>query len=500
MLDQAANLHSRIAPTPGLATVWSVNTRLNVEILSALLLGLALFELLPVPVAWAYGEPLSPFLWSALVTALLGGGFLAATYGADRQLRARDALLIVSAAWVLVSLFGALPYILGGHLRVIDALFESTSGFTTTGSTVITQIESLPRSILLWRSMSQWIGGMGIIVLTVAILPYLGIGGMQLFKHEVPGPVKGKLSPRIADTAQRLYFIYIALTLAAFAALWLAGLDVFDAACHALTTLSTGGFSTRNDSIGAFDSAVVEWIVIVFMLLAGINFMLYYWTLTGRFRQVAKNEELRAYLFICVAMILAVAWALRSADISDTNLRTAAFQVISLVTTTGYATADYERWPQLGQFLLLTLLLLGGMAGSTAGGVKTIRLIIGWRAVRRSVAIAPHRSAIRKVRHSGKPVSEETVSGVLVFFVMYFGLALLSAALLAASGYGLGTSISAALTTIGNVGPGIGDVGPTDHFAHLPGHIKMSLAACMIAGRLEIISLLALFHPRFWRS
>jgi trk system potassium uptake protein TrkH len=473
--------------------------RLNVEIVSALLLGLAALEVLAIPVAWAYGEPMAPFVWSALPGAVLGAVLLLLTRGADRHMRPRDGLFVVCTAWVLVSLFGALPYITGHHLGIVDAIFESTSGFTTTGSTVVVDVQTLPRSILLWRSMTQWIGGMGIIVLTVAILPYLGIGGMQLFKNEVPGPVKGKLSPRIADTARRLYFIYIGLTIAAFLCLWVAGLDVFEAGCHALTTLSTGGFSTRNQSIGSFDSVAVEWIIIVFMFLAGINFMLHYWTLCGRARDVAKDEELRAYVVICGVMILIVAWSLRDPGITADGFRAAVFQVVSLLTTTGFATTDYELWPQLGIFLLLILLVIGGMAGSTAGGIKTIRIIIGWRAVKRSVAVAPHRNAIRKVHFSGEPVREATVSGVLVFFVMYFGLALLSAALLAGAGYDLATSISAALTTIGNVGPGLGQVGPTDHFAHLPDGIKLSLSACMIAGRLEIISLLALFHPLFWR-
>lgn len=490
---------ARIAPDPGLATVGRVNLRLDIEILAALLLGLGVLECLPVPIAWAYGEPMAPLLWSAGPALAVGGILLFLSRGADRQMRARDGLFVVAAGWFLVSAFGALPYFVGNHLDAIDSIFESTSGFTTTGSTVFNDVESLPRSILLWRSMTQWLGGMGIIVLTVAILPYLGIGGMQLFKYEVPGPVKGKLSPRIADTARRLYFIYIGLTLAAFLCLWVAGLDLFDAACHSLTTLSTGGFSTRNQSIGSFGSPLVEWIFIAFMLLAGINFMLHYWTLTGHVRKVIGDEELRAYLVICVVLIFGVAWALRDPNWTSEGLRTAAFQVVSLMTTTGYATSDYENWPQLGQFLLLGLLVLGGMAGSTAGGIKTIRIVIGWRAVRRNLAVAPHRSVVRHVRYSGEPVAEGTVSGVLVFFVMYFGLAVLSATLLAAAGYDLATSISAALTTIGNVGPGIGQVGPMDHFAHLPDPIKLSLSGCMIAGRLEIISLLALFHPRFWQ-
>jgi trk system potassium uptake protein TrkH len=476
-----------------------VNLLLDFEILGWLLVGLAGFECVPIACALAYGEPVLPYAASAAAALAYGLTVALAMRPKDRHMRTRDGFLVVSAAWILASAFGSLPYVLTGALTPVDALFESVAGFTTTGSSVLTQIEAAPRALLLWRSLTQWLGGMGIIVFTIAVLPLLGIGGMQLFKAEVPGPVTDKLTPRIAVTARRLWLIYVGFTLAALVALWVAGMGVFDALCHALTTLATGGFSTRNASIGAFRTPAIEWVVIFFMLVAGTNFAVHYRLLVGGARRVARDTELRLYLALVASLGALVAWLLCASSAPEHAVRTALFQVTSILTTTGFATADFELWPALAKFLIVPLLVLGGMAGSTSGGLKTLRVLLGLRALRTFVLRLSHPLAVRPVRYAGRPVGDEVVIGVVLFFMAYFAIALIAAAVVASGGYDLLTSLTAALTAIGNVGPGLGEVGPTDNFAHLPAQAKLALSFCMIAGRLEIFTVLVLFEPHFWR-
>jgi len=476
-----------------------VNLLLDVRIAGWLLVGMALAQCVPLLGALVLGEPLLPYAGGAAVAGLYGGAIVAAVHPRDRRMRVRDGFLVVSAAWLLASLFGAVPYVLADALSPVDALFESVAGFTTTGSTVLTDIEAAPRALLLWRSLTQWLGGMGIIVFAIAVLPMLGIGGMQLFRAEMPGPTTDKLTPRIAATARRLWLIYVGLTVLAGLALLRAGLGPFDALCHALTTLATGGFSTKNASIGAFGRPAVEWVVIVFMLLAGTNFALHYRILVGRGGAVLRDGELRFYLGTALALTAAVAWVLHGAGQGEHALRHAAFQVVSILTTTGYGTADYEVWPGLASFVFLPLLVFGGMAGSTSGGIKSLRLLIGLRALRTLMLRLSHPLAVRNVRYAGRPVDDDVVSGVAVFVFAYLWIATAAALVVASAGYDVTTSLSAALTAIGNVGPGLGAVGPTDTFAHLPGYAKLALAFCMLAGRLEIFTLLVLCEPRFWR-
>jgi trk system potassium uptake protein TrkH len=339
---------------------------------------------------------------------------------------------------------------------------------------------------------------MGIIVFTIAVLPLLGIGGMQLFKAEVPGPVLDKLTPRIADTARRLWLIYLGMSVAAFVSFWIAGMGPFDALCHSLTTLSTGGFSTRSASVGAFGPAV-QWVVIVFMVLAGTNFALHYRILAGQMGAAFRDAELRLYLLLLAFGTLVVVLLLAGPGITEATVREASFQVTSVMTTTGFATADYELWPALGQFVMFHLLVVGGMAGSTAGGVKTLRLLLGLEALRTFMWRLTHPHAVRHVRYAGRPVEDEVVSGVAVFFIAYLAIAVVAGALVAAAGYDLETSMSAAFTAIGNVGPGLGRVGPTDDFAHFPAYVKLVLSLCMIAGRLEIFTVIVLMEPHFWK-
>ena len=474
-----------------------MNLLLDLEILGWLLVGLAAAQGVPVVAAAVEGEPLLPYFQSATLALVFGLPLALSARGADRRLRTRDAFFVVTGAWGLASVFGAIPYVLTGTLSPVPALFEATSGFTTTGSTVLREIEAAPRALLLWRALTQWLGGMGIIVFTVAILPLLGIGGMQLFKAEVPGPITDKLTPRVADTARRLWLVYLGITAAAFLALRVAGMGPFDALCHAFTTMATGGFSTRAQSIGAFPPAV-QWVVVFFMFAAGMNFVLHYQILTGRAAEALRDGELHFYAALTGGLVLLMLWSLRGAGVSD-PLRASVFQVVSLLTTTGFSTADYEGWPQLSQLLILPLLLLGAMAGSTAGGLKSLRVLLSLRALRASLARFVHPHAVNPVRYNGRPISPEVINGVSLFFLAYLLVVFAAALVVGAAGYDIHTALSAALTTVGNVGPGLSAIGPTNDFAHFPASVQLVLSLCMIAGRLEIFTLLVLFSPAFWR-
>jgi trk system potassium uptake protein TrkH len=442
-----------------------------------------------------------PFATAGLVCAAGGGVLALLARPSERSIRPRDAYLIVAAGWLGASLAGALPFVTSGVLGPLDAFFEAASGITTTGSTVMTRIDEAPRAILFWRSLLQWLGGMGIILFAVAVLPLLGIGGMQLFRVEVPGPVKDKLRPRVIETARRLWSVYVGLTALEWLALRAAGMSHFEAICHAFTTLATGGFSTRDASIAAFASPAVEWIVISFMTLAGVNFVLHYRAIAEGPRALRHDEELRLYVLILALASIAflpLIPAEHASTLSD-GLRNALFTSVSIATTTGYGTVDFERWPALAHVIVLQLMILGGMAGSTAGGVKGLRVLIGFRALAAAISKLTHPHAVKPVKHAGHAIPDDVVAGVWAFFTAYFAIAMFAAAVLAACGYDLTTAASAALTALSNVGPGLGAIGPTDNFAHLPGVAKLVLALCMIAGRLEIFTFLVVLSPRFWR-
>lgn len=477
-----------------------MNRRLAVFVLGWLLLLTGAFLCLPLVAAALFGEPLVPFL--ATIVIAVGGGLamVRAFHPVDRNIRPRDGFLVVAGAWLVVSVVGALPYVLAGSLGPVDAFFESVSGFTTTGSTVVADITALNRALLLWRAMTQWVGGMGIILFTIAILPLLGIGGMQLFKAEVPGPVADKVRPRLAATARSLWGIYVGLTAAEWTALKLAGLSGYEALCHSFTTLATGGFSTRNTSVGEFGSPAVEWIITLFMLLAGINFVLHYRLLTGRARQVWRDSELRYFLAVVAVatLLLTVTIHTAGARLLD-SLRLAAFQAISVLTTTGYCSANFELWPSFAAIIFLVLMVLGGMSGSTGGGVKSLRTLLAVRSLRVTMFRLIHPHAVRPVKYGGVVVSEAVLAGIWAFFTAYIALAVIGAGVVSAFGYEPLTAISASLTALGNVGPGLGEIGAYDHFAHFPGTVKLVLAALMLFGRLEIFTLLALMSREFWR-
>ncbi len=477
-----------------------MNLRLDVYLLAWLLLFAAAFLCLPMVVAAIYSESVGPYLSTILLALAAAFGLIRMVRPRDRRIWPRDGFLVVGGTWVMVSLLGAIPYLAAGELGPTDALFESVSGFTTTGSTVISNVELMPRGLLLWRAMTQWLGGMGIILFSIAILPLLGIGGMQLFKAEVPGPVADKVQPRLAATARSLWGIYVGMTACEWIALRVAGMDTYDALCHSFTTLATGGFSTRNSSVGDYSSSAIEWIIICFMLMAGINFVLHFRVLAGRGREVGRDSELRYFLLVVVSATAALAIAVFFSDPSWSDaLRTGAFQAVSVLTTTGYVTTDFELWPPLAQLILLMLMVLGGMSGSTGGGIKSLRALLALRALKATLHRLIHPHGVRPVKYGGEVVSEAVLSGVWAFLLAYMLIAALAAVVVAAHGYDLMTAISSALTAIGNVGPGLGEVGAYDTFAHFPAVVKVVLAGCMLFGRLEIFTLLALITPEFWR-
>lgn len=478
-----------------------MNLRFCAYLLGWLLMLGAAFMLLPLGAAMVFGEPVLPYLSAIILSAIFGGVTVRFVKPLNRRIHPRDGFLVVGGAWFLISLVGAIPYLVAGALGPIDAIFESVSGITTTGSTVIGDVTVLPKALLLWRAMSQWLGGMGIILFTIAILPLLGIGGMQLFKAEVPGPVADKIQPRLANTARSLWGIYLGFTALEWLLLKLAGMTGYEALCHSFTTLATGGFSTRNTSVGEFGSPLIEWIIVFFMLMAGINFVLHYKVMAGRGREVFKDAELRYFLGV-IGVVTAVMTAVvyEPAEGFFTALRLAAFQTVSLITTTGYATVDFEQWPALALMIVVILLTLGGMSGSTGGGIKSLRSFLAFRSLRVTLHRLIHPHAIRPVKYGGVVVEESVLSGIWAFLTAYILLAFFGALVVAAHGYDPLTSLTASLTAIGNVGPGLGQVGAYDNFSHFPGLVKLTLSVLMLFGRLEIFTLLALLTREFWRK
>lgn len=419
----------------------------------------------------------------------------------NRELKKRDGYLIVTFGWLIMSLFGTLPYILTGTVpNFTNAFFETISGFTTTGASILTDIEAVPKGVLLWRSLTQWIGGMGIIVLAVAILPILGIGGMQLFVAEAPGISPDKLKPRIKETAKRLWFLYVGLTLLETVLLMLGGLSFFDALNHGLTTMATGGFSTKNSSIAEF-SPYLQYVIIIFMFLAGTNFTLTYFGLKGKFQKVWGNEEFRKYLSLIffVTVVTTIAIFFVTDNNFEKSFRDALFQVVGITTTTGFVSADYTAWTPFLTVLFFLLMFVGGMAGSTAGGVKIVRHIILFKNSLLELKRQVHPTAVIPVRLNRRAVSPDITYNILAFIMIYlfiFGIGILVMSLL---GVDFITSLGSVATSIGNIGPGLGAVGPVDNFALLPAPAKWVLAFLMILGRLELFTFLMLFTPYFWR-
>jgi trk system potassium uptake protein TrkH len=483
-----------------------VNLQHVVHVTSLVLMALsaALAATAGVSLLYADGDALA-FFFTALTALALGYAGYRNTSIA-RDLTVREGYAVVAFAWFAIGAVGAVPFLFSGAVdSPVAAVFESISGFTTTGATVFGDVEALPHGILFWRSLTQWIGGMGIIVLGIAILPFLGVGGMQLFRAEVPGPTPERLQPRIAQTAKLLWFVYAGMTGAQVVLYLLGGLSLFDAVTHAFSTLSTGGFSPKSASIAAFDSAYVHYVTIVFMFLAGVNFSLHYRAWSTRGRIYERDAEFRFYATLALgatALVAAVVlWsgAYRQIGI-EPAIRDALFQVVSIGTTTGFVTRDYELWPLAAQLVLVALMFVGGMSGSTGGGVKTIRIHVLVRHAVSEFKKSLHPRAVVATRVGTKTIKEDVLLNVLAFLLLYvllFGAGVLTLALL---GQDLPTSVGAAAASIGNIGPGIGDVGAVDNYGWMGPASQLVLVFLMLVGRLEIFTILLLFHPDLWRA
>lgn len=449
-----------------------------------------------------HSDDFQALLISGLVTLVSGFSLQLAgrSPGNSRSIGKREGYIIVSFSWIVISLFGTLPFIISGYIPdFANAIFETMSGFTTTGASILSDVEAMPKGLLFWRSLTHWIGGMGIIVLSLAILPILGIGGMQLFIAEVPGPAPDKLHPRIAVTAKRLWGIYVLLTILETILLMFGGMDFYHALCQTFGTVATGGFSTQNTSIAEY-SPYIQYVVIVIMILAGTNFSLHYMALTGRFSSVWKNEEYRYYLklllfFTTVVGILLYFYTNVS---GEEAFRTSLFQVVSITTTTGFVTTNYLAWPSFIWILIFMLMFTGGSAGSTGGGLKAVRQLMVLKSSAVELRRLVHPRAFIPVRLNGKAVPRDIASNILAFFVVYIIIFGFGTIVMVLIGLDMESAIGSVIATLGNIGPAIGSVGPEENYAHLPVFGKWFLSFLMLLGRLELFTVLVLFSPKFW--
>ena len=474
------------------------------HIIGGLILATGLAMLLPIAFSLHYGDDgLLPLVYALLATAGTGGALMWAYRGQFTRtttLNQREGVATVAGGWIAAGLLGALPYVFARTFPTFaDAAFESFSGFSTTGSTAMTNIEAVAPGLLLWRGMTHWLGGMGIIVLSLAILPYLGVGGMQLYKAEVPGPTPDKLTPRLKDTAKILWQVYILMTVAQVCFLSFGEMSFFEALAHTFASVATGGFSTRNDSLASF-GAYTQWVCIVFMFLAGVNFVLHFNALRGHGRLALRDEEFHFYALVVVtASAVVFAQLLPDAASVEYALRTAFFQVASIITTTGFATADYEQWAPLSQFIMLLLMIMGGSAGSTAGGLKCMRVLVFLKLLYHEIFYLVHPRAVRPIKFNRGILPANVINGCISFAVLFSLIWAGSTLVVTATGVDIATASSAALTCLSNVGPGFGTIGPTENFAHLGSLAKWVLSADMLLGRLELFTLLVLCFPEFWR-
>jgi len=456
----------------------------------------------PMGVGLLQGEPEAwDFLTAAGLAVILGGiGSLWGLRG-KVSIGRRGAFAIVSFGWLTASLSGAVPFVLSGTLCPIDALFEVVSGFTTTGASVFPQVEHLPKSILFWRSMVQWLGGMGIILLGIAVLPLLGVGGVQLYKAEVPGPFMEKLRPKIADTARLLWQTYLAITLLQTAILLAGGMSLFDSVCHSFATMATGGFSTKNESVAHFDH-FHRVVIIFFMFIAATNFSLHYAVTKGTFAHYWMDREFRFYVAVTLTST-AVVFVYLSAEIGGgwlERLEDASFQVVSIMTTTGFATADFDKWPSVCRYLLFLLMFVGGCAGSTGGGIKCIRFLVLYRYLQGELRRLIHPQAVVAVKIAKQTIPPAVVNHVLGMTLLYLGIFAIASGIMAGLGLDFLTSASSVAACLGNIGPGLAQVGPTSHYGEIPAAGKGLLIFCMLAGRLEIYTVFVLLFPEFWKK
>ncbi|MEA2078028.1 MAG: potassium transporter TrkG [Candidatus Marinimicrobia bacterium] len=482
-----------------------MNWKAILKIQGIILVILSISMCLPLffSIYYASGDTLDLLL--SIGITLIVGLVLALSFRSDKPLRTREGFVIVSLGWISAAIFGALPFFFNGMFdgNFIDCVFETMSGFTTTGATVLTNIEIVPKGLLFWRSLTHWLGGMGIILLAIIILPVLGLSSTQLFRAEVPGPTKDKISPKVKNTAMILWLIYIGLTVMETGLLMFGGMDLFTALCHTFGTLATGGFSTLNASIAGFNSVYIEMVILVFMFLAGTNFALHFFVIQGRLGKVFRNREWRFYVSILAIAILLVTFSIFKSNVGYnfwTSLRYASFQVMSITTTTGFVTANFEIWPTFSKILLVLLMFAGGCAGSTGGGMKQIRIMIGGKFVAKEIRKLTYPNAIFSLKIGKENVKEYVMKNVIAFIILFIGLFVIINLFLTFRGYDIVTSFAASIATLSNIGPGLARVGAIENYAFFDNISKVVLTFSMLLGRLELYSVIIMvyyfFNPR----
>ncbi|PKO97266.1 MAG: potassium transporter [Bacteroidetes bacterium HGW-Bacteroidetes-9] len=479
-----------------------MNFRIVFKVLSNILIITGIALLTCVGIALNYSEPIMPFIWSSIISLLAGLIFYSnirncSNYG---SLDKKNAYVTVTLSWFFIAIIGSLPYLFSGAISgITNAFFESVSGFTTTGSSILTDIESLPKSILFWRSLTHWIGGIGIIVLVIVVMPSLHIGGYHLFTLE--SSLQEKIHPRIKSVGIRLLYIYLLLTISEIGFLLAGNMNLFESVCHAFGTVATGGFSPKNTSIAEY-SPYIQYVIMIFMLLAGTNFVIHYYLLKRNFKKVKENDELKFYLSIVffIGLIITTILFFKMNKPLEESFREAFFQVISIITCTGYATADYLLWPGYAWIILFFAMFIGGSTGSTAGGIKMARYLVLIKNVRRIFLHLLSPKSVLPLKLNRVSVSEESNFSILSFIVVYFMIFTLGSLLLSLLGIDLRTSASSVATCMAGIGPGIGSVGPVSNFEHLPDTGKLILSFLMLVGRLEIYTVIILFTPGFWKK
>lgn len=444
--------------------------------------------------------------WSFFVTILISApiSLLLRRIKLDKKaIYAKEGFMVVGFAWILISAIGAIPFVLSKAIpSYIDAFFETVSGFTTTGATILTQIEGLPNGILFWRSFTHWIGGMGFLIFMLALIPSLGGNSIYLLKAESPGPSPGKIVPKIKETAKILYMIYLVLTVIETFFLMFAGMNLFDAVIHAMSTAGTGGFSNMNASIAAFNSPLIEWIITIFMIIFGINFALFFQIIKGNFKGFFKNEELRYYFLMIFVSVVFITFNILGINRGNIGLsiRQSAFQVASIITSTGYATVDFNFWPTLSKVIIIMLMLVGAMAGSTGGGIKTVRIVIIFKAIKREIDKIIHPKRINSVKMDGKTIDEDVIHKVFLFIGAYIIISLIAIFIISLDNFDITTTVTSVITTMSNIGPGLEMIGPAGNFSAFSPLSKIILSFCMLAGRLEIYPMLIMFSPSIWKK
>ena len=473
-----------------------MNYRFVLKTLGFLLLIEALLLLFPLGVTLYYSEPVLPFIYTIIILLVIGG-LLSLITIKNKNYYAKDGLFITALSWISLSIFGALPFYLSGEISsYVDALFETVSGFTTTGSSILTNIESLSKGLLFWRSFTHWIGGMGILVFAIAILPLSNENSMHMIKAEVPGPFTSKLVPKLKSTAKWLYGIYSLLTIIQILLLWIGGMPLFDSVVTSFGTAGTGGFGIKNNSMAFYDSAYIDYVVSIFMILFGINFNVFFLLIMRKFKQAITNEEMKAYFIIIIVSTILIALNILSiCDGINEAFRLSFFQVSSIITTTGFSTTDFNLWPQFSKIILFILMFCGACGGSTGGGIKVSRFVIMIKKTVKDFITIIHPKSVRTVQFEKKTVNEKTISDVGYYFVLYFIIASCCVLIVSLDNFDFETTISSVITCISNVGPGFSLVGPIGNFADFSSLSKIVLSIAMLFGRLELYPMLLLLSP-----